>query len=240
MPEATTVWMVRLDRGQVEDDVRGTLELEPDAVVFTEAHTGFEHRIPITEMQRPKRVKGSPILMVSHAASGDVRRVAFYFSQPPPLRPPEPGSMSLPESGLGGRPAGPFGAFRRTSKRRHMRTNLGYLTTANAGHKAGDPSVGGRDRRADARRLNRYSVGWTDANLRPAGIVELHDARTQGEQRVVAALADAVAGVDPCPALAHDDGAGGNRLAAERLHAEALAHWNRGRSGTSRRPSCVP
>ena len=70
------------------------------------------------------------------SASGDVRRVAFYFSQPPPLRPPEPGSMSLPESGLGGRPAGPFGAFRRTSKRRHMRTNLGYLTTANAGHKA--------------------------------------------------------------------------------------------------------
>jgi hypothetical protein len=136
MPEATTVWMVRLDRGQVEDDVRGTLELEPDAVVFTEAHTGFQHRIPITEMQRPKRVKGSPILMVSHATSGDVRRVAFYFSQPPPLRPPEPGSMSLPESGLAGRPAGPFAAFRRSSKRRHMRTNLGYLTTANAGHKA--------------------------------------------------------------------------------------------------------
>ena len=124
MPEATTVWMVRLDRGQVEDDVRGTLELEPDAVVFTEAHTGFQHRIPITEMQRPKRVKGSPILMVSHATSGDVRRVAFYFSQPPPLRPPEPGSMSLPESGLAGRPAGPFAAFRRSSKRRHMRTNL--------------------------------------------------------------------------------------------------------------------
>jgi hypothetical protein len=135
MPEETTVWMVRLDREQVEDDIRGTLALGSDAVVFTEARSGFEHRIPLSAMQRPKRVKGSPILMVSHTAAGDVRRVAFYFSQPPPLRPPEPGATSLPEAGLGGRPAGPFGAFRRTSKRRHMRTNLGYLTTANTGHK---------------------------------------------------------------------------------------------------------
>jgi hypothetical protein len=30
---------------------------------------------------------------------------------------------------------GAFGAMRRSSKRRHMRTNLGYLTTANAGYK---------------------------------------------------------------------------------------------------------
>ena len=135
MPEAATVWMVRLDRGQVEHDIRGTLALEPDAVVFTEAHSGLAHRIPLTAMQPPKRVKGSPILMVAHTAAGDVQRIAFYFSQPPPLRAPEPGSVSLPETGLGGRPAGPFGAIRRTSKRRHMRTNLGYLTTANAGHK---------------------------------------------------------------------------------------------------------
>ena len=86
-------------------------------------------------MQQPKRVKGSPILMIAHTADGDLRRVAFYFSQPPPLRPPEPGSTALPETGLGGRPMGAFGAFRPTSKRRHMRTNLGYLTTTNASHK---------------------------------------------------------------------------------------------------------
>ena len=127
--------MVRLDRGQVEDDVRGTLALDREAIVFTEARTGIEHRIPIRAMQQPKRVKGSPILMIAHTADGGLRRVAFYFSQPPPLRPPEPGSTALPESGLGGRPLGALGAFRRTSKRRHMRTNLGYLTTANAGYK---------------------------------------------------------------------------------------------------------
>jgi hypothetical protein len=135
MPEATTVWMVRLDRGLVEDDVRGTLVLDPDAVVFTEARSGIEHRIPIQAVQQPKRVKGSPILMIAHTADGEPRRVAFYFSQPPPLRPPEPGSTVLPETDLGGRPMGAFGAFRRTSKRRHLRTNLTYLTTANTSHK---------------------------------------------------------------------------------------------------------
>jgi hypothetical protein len=135
MREATTVWMVRLDRGHVENDVRGRLALHPEAIVFTEAGSGVEHRIPIQAVQQPKRVKGSPILMISHTADGTVRRVAFYFSQPPPLRPPESGSTTLPESGPGAQPMGPFGAFRRTSKRRHQRTNLGYLTTANAGYK---------------------------------------------------------------------------------------------------------
>ena len=135
MPEATTVWMVRLDRGLVEDDVRGTLDIDPDAVIFTEAVSRIEHRIPITAIQQPKRVKGSPILMLTHTADGAPRRVAFYFSQPPPLRPPEPGSTTLPESDFGGRPMGAFGAFRRSSKRRQMRTNLTYLTTTNPGHK---------------------------------------------------------------------------------------------------------
>ena len=61
--------------------------------------------------------------------------MAFYFSQPPPLRPPEPGSTSLPGRGVEATPMGGFGAIRRSSKRRHMRTNLGYLTTANASYK---------------------------------------------------------------------------------------------------------
>jgi hypothetical protein len=135
MPEQTTVWMVHLDRERVEDDVRGTLSLEADAVVFTEAISTIEHRFPLMHMQRPKRVRGSPILVVLHRADGEIRRTAFYFSQPPPLHPPEPGTTSLPDSGLGGRPAGAFGAFRRSSKRRHMRTNLGYLTTANSSYK---------------------------------------------------------------------------------------------------------
>lgn len=135
MLEATTVWMVRLDRELVEDDVRGTLVLGPEAIVFTEAASGIEHRIPIETIQQHKRVKGSPILMIAHTMGEELRRVAFYFSQPPPLRPAEPGSTAQPEGELGGRSIGAFGAFRRTSKRRHLRTNLSYLTTANAGYK---------------------------------------------------------------------------------------------------------
>jgi hypothetical protein len=135
MPEDTTVWMVRLDRGWVDDDVRGTLALDPEAVVFTEERSGIEHRIPIQAIQQPKRVKGSPILMISHGGGGELRRVAFYFSQPPPLRPPEPGSTVLPGGDLRSRPMGEFGGLRRPSKRRHMRSNLGYLTAANAGYK---------------------------------------------------------------------------------------------------------
>jgi hypothetical protein len=127
--------MVRLDRGHVEDDVRGTLSLETDAVVFTEAISTIEYRFPLEHMQKPKRVRGSPILLVVHRANGELQRMAFYFSQPPPLRPPEPGSTSLPGRGIEARPMGSFGAFRRSSKRRHMRSNLGYLTTANASYR---------------------------------------------------------------------------------------------------------
>ena len=128
--------MVRLDRDHVEDDVRGTLSLEADAVVFTEAVSTIEHRFPLDHMQKPKRVRGSPILLVAYRANGELRRTAFYFSQPPPLHPPEPGSTSLPGRGLDARPVGAFGALRRSSKRRHMRGNLGYLTTANANYRS--------------------------------------------------------------------------------------------------------
>jgi hypothetical protein len=136
MPEPTTVWMVHLDRERVEEDVRGTLSLEWDALVFTEAVSTLEHRFLFEQVERPKRVRGSPIMVVPHRRGTQLLRTAFYFSQPPPLHAPDPGAVSLPDTGLTGRPAGPFGAFRRSSKRRHMRTNLSYLTTANSGYKA--------------------------------------------------------------------------------------------------------
>src|SRR4051794_1202210 len=51
---------------------------------------------------------------------------------------------------------------------------------------------------------------------------ELHRARGAGEQRVVAAHADALAGLEAAAALADDDLAAGHGLAGEDLHAEAL------------------
>src|SRR5947199_6156317 len=52
---------------------------------------------------------------------------------------------------------------------------------------------------------------------------ELHLAVRRGEQRVVLAHADILAGVEFGATLAHDDVAGGNRLAAKHLHAQSLA-----------------
>jgi len=131
MPDATTVWMVRLDRGQTKD-IRGTLSLEQNGLLFNDARSGEAILIAFDAMQKPKRVKGSPILMITHLSDGQRRQIAFYFLQPPPLKPPEPGTVSLPSSGFGGRPMGGFGALRRTSKRRHMKTNTSYLTTSNS------------------------------------------------------------------------------------------------------------
>lgn len=135
MPEDVTVWMVRLDRGRAGDEIQGTLALGDDAVVFADSRSSARTRFPLAGLRKPKRVRGSPILMLVDQTEAGTRRTAFYFSQPPPLRAPEPGTTSLPDAGLNSRPVGAFGAFRRTSKRRHIRTNIGYLTTMNANHK---------------------------------------------------------------------------------------------------------
>jgi hypothetical protein len=135
MPGDVTVWMVHLDRGQAGDNIKGTLMLADDAVVFTDPLSSDQTRFPLARLRKPKRVRGSPVLMLVDRTEAGLRRTAFYFSQPPPLRPPEPGATSLSGAGLSARPMGPFGAMRRSSKRRHMRTNIGYLTTMNANHK---------------------------------------------------------------------------------------------------------
>jgi hypothetical protein len=129
-----TVWMVELGRGD-PTDVRGELSLEPEALVFTESGGGPSFRAELGGIRSARRVRGSPILMVVDETASGTRRTAFYFAQPPPLTPPEPGAEPLPRSGLSARPTGGFGAMRRTSKRRHMRTNIGYLTASSSGKK---------------------------------------------------------------------------------------------------------
>lgn len=133
VPLPTTVWMVHLSRGAV-NDVRGELSLEDDAVVFTDSRTGTALRIPFGDLGRARRVRGSPVLMVTGRRDGQEIRIAFYFTQPPPLTSPE--AESLPSAGLQARPMGAFGAFRRTSKRRQMRTNISYLANASTNRRA--------------------------------------------------------------------------------------------------------
>ena len=76
--------------------------------------------------------------------------------------------------------------------------------------------------------------------LRPRFIAELHGAGGRGEQRVVAAAADVDAGMEVGAALADDDLAGLDDLAAEPLDAEPLGSWSRDRCVSWKRPSCVP
>ncbi len=123
MPEPTRVWMVPLGRGKLQE-IPGTLSLGDDSVVFEAKDGSFERRFGFSDIRRSKRVHGSPVLIV---VLGD-GQTAFYFTQPPPLK-PEPADPT-------GR-VSPFEMMRggRKSKRKHVRTNATYLSSTNAAKK---------------------------------------------------------------------------------------------------------
>jgi len=120
--DPATVWRVELRSHDIHDR-EGVLTLTDSALVFTDRATGSQTLVAFSEIRSVRRVRASPILMVTHADGGDT---AFYFSQPPPLERAVTGSVGTTATG---RPLGPFGGMRRTSKRRHQRENVKYLTT---------------------------------------------------------------------------------------------------------------
>ena len=122
MPDPVTVWMVQLGGGSAAD-VEGTLRLEGDALVFEHAVKPAELRFPFATIAKVRRVLSSPVLVVEWTEDAQARRTAFYFVQPPPLHPPTPEELARSSD----RPLGPLAQRRATSKRRHTRTNLGYL-----------------------------------------------------------------------------------------------------------------
>jgi hypothetical protein len=126
MPEPTTVWMVRLLKGELGER-KGLLTLDAEGLVFRDASLEQVRTLGFEQMKRVKRVKGSPILMVSHDDDRGVRETAFYFAEPPPMAPEDPFEASA-RSGSAGRPLSPLAAMRRTSKKRHLRENVRYLT----------------------------------------------------------------------------------------------------------------
>lgn len=130
MPEPVTVWKVVLRRGDVRER-EGTLRLDDDALVFEEPATASQQRMTYPTIRSVKRLRGSPVLMIAHDEGGEVVRIAFYFAQPPPLELPA-GATAGPSE----RPVGPLAASRRSSKRRHQRDNVRYLT-ARAGRMKG-------------------------------------------------------------------------------------------------------
>src|SRR3954469_10572768 len=69
----------------------------------------------------------------------------------------------------------------------------------------------------------RLLAGGHDRDHAPApALLELHGARSRGEDRVGLADADALAWLEPGPALPHDDLAAVHDLARDHLHAQAL------------------
>ena len=120
--------MVRLGSGSDLRDVRGTIAMADDAVVFSERDQHKEHRISLSAIRKAKRVRGSPILMLFHDEGGARRRTAFYFTSPPPLEPPEASSAGTPTV-IGVMPGG--GPSGRRARKRTMRANVRYLSGAN-------------------------------------------------------------------------------------------------------------
>jgi hypothetical protein len=140
MPRPTKVWMVTLGRSPAVE-IAGDLRLEDDGLLFTPRNEETPAtRIGFGKLTKVKRLRASPVLMVTHADGQDVRvQTAFYFTQPPALthivksRTPEPPAStdlrSIP------RPA-PFGlGLRGPSKRKSVRTNATYLAQEAANRK---------------------------------------------------------------------------------------------------------
>lgn len=115
-------------------EIEGQLRLEDDGLLFTpRGQDTPATRIAFETLTKVTRLRGSPVLMVSHTHGREGRvQTAFYFTQPPALthilraRTPDPADgtdlRAMP------RPA-PFGLSQRAlSKRRSVRTNATYLT----------------------------------------------------------------------------------------------------------------
>jgi hypothetical protein len=127
MVDEAVVWMVPLVKGGAEEH-RGTLRFEDGSVVFTDRRATDRVAIPVGDIKKAKRVRGSPILLLTLGDGASRREVAFYFAPPPPLKPTKPIRPKV----------SPFGGVRdadRTTKK-VMRTNVSYLHQANANLKA--------------------------------------------------------------------------------------------------------
>ena len=125
MLEPTTVWMVHLARDAPTDGVKGTLSMDESAVVFASAVN--EIRFELASVRKAKRRKGSPVLQLEWLHQDSLRSTAFFFVQPPPLHPLDPGSREALVDPVA-RPAGLLGGARMT-KSRHRKTNIRYLQT---------------------------------------------------------------------------------------------------------------
>lgn len=83
------MWAVRV--GAAMEGAEGTLTLTDRALEFELVDEEGSIQIPLADIRRAKRVRGSPILLVDTDRSPDGKdtpaRFAFYAVEPPSLRP---------------------------------------------------------------------------------------------------------------------------------------------------------
>jgi len=135
MPEPVTVWMVKLERGGDLREVKGTLRMDEDAVVFVDRKTQGETRVPFEGTRKVKRVFGSPVLVLNWRDGAGARsETAFYFVQPPPI--PTDTGGAMPEREALRQPRPTIGTvLRQPSRRRQRRQSIGYLAARSRGAK---------------------------------------------------------------------------------------------------------
>jgi len=117
--------MVDLGTGSPVGEIRGSLALAGDALIFMPKDEALpERRLALREIAQTRRLRGSPVLMIVRDPGLHPPRVAFYFVQPPPLEVPlEPARVAM--WGIG-----------RSAKRRTRRQNASYLGSWNREKKA--------------------------------------------------------------------------------------------------------
>jgi hypothetical protein len=121
------VWEVELGKPESPEEVKGTLELSHHDLIFTPRDEGRPTvKIPLDEVSKVKRLRGSPVLMVLRETAEGENRIAFYFAQPPPI------------GAIRGEPVERrtgIAAFR-NPKRQARRDNISYLGVMNRENKA--------------------------------------------------------------------------------------------------------
>ena len=133
--------MVPLGRSPMVE-IAGDLHLEDEGLLFAPR----DEETPATRLRfetisKVTRLRGSPVLMVSHLdGSAAKTRTAFYFTQPPALTNIVKSRTPAPEVNPDLRSIRPspfgLGQGRRPSKRRAVRTNATYLAQEGTDRKA--------------------------------------------------------------------------------------------------------
>jgi hypothetical protein len=134
MPRPTKVWMVPLGRTPMVE-IGGTLSLDEEGLLFAPGEESAPAtRLRLDAIWKIARLRGSPVLMVTHADGGGAKtQTAFYFTKPPALanivksRAPERPAAAEPDPLPIPRPMPFWRGGRPPTKRKSVRTNATYL-----------------------------------------------------------------------------------------------------------------